>query len=127
VQSIVKWRERGKYVYRELGKGLKLFLRSGIDCGVVNERRSRWKGERRERRRTICKVEKQVLKNIYAVIYERVYCERLVNKESNERNTFEGSRCCSDPCAKKTEEKGAVVLFISVKTNRELNEKLSDV
>jgi hypothetical protein len=55
-------------VYRELGKDLKLFLRSGIDCGIVNEKRRRERGEKREKRRTICKVEEYVLKSICIVL-----------------------------------------------------------
>jgi hypothetical protein len=72
VQRIIKEKERGKYMKREPGKCLELFLRSGKHCIRVSRRKSKRNKRRGKRRRSIHKMKDKILK--VSITCRRVYC-----------------------------------------------------
>jgi hypothetical protein len=96
---------------RELGEGLKLFLKSGSDCESVIWRWRKW----RRRRRIIREIRSSKVSKLLLARESTVRGWEL--KESRRRNTFKGLRCCLDLYDKKTEKKGIKGLFIPIKTS----------
>jgi hypothetical protein len=130
VQRIVKKKEWGEYMKRELGKCLELFL--GFGKHYIREvgKEEEEMREKKEEEDPYTRWKIRSSKSISLVKESTV--RKLDNLGDNKRrreNTLGELRCCSNPCCKKTKENNVIRLLklVNGELNRKLSRELTDI